>query len=124
MTTKVLLVDDDSTVLAATSVALTKAGYQVESTSDVFALPLKIGTFHPDVVLLDFDLPALTGDRLAMNIRGLRSARGLKIFFHSAEDEGLLEDAVSRTGANGFIPKGLGRTEFLKRLRHLLAATA
>jgi two-component system OmpR family response regulator len=117
---KILIVDDDTSVLEATALALTRAGHQVETTSEVFGLPLRIGSFKPDAILLDYDLPALTGDKLAINLRDLRSAQACKIIFHSAEDEGLLADAVARTGAAGYIPKGLPRAEFLKRLRHFL----
>ncbi len=114
---RILIVDDNSTVLEATALALTRGGHEVETTSEVFGLPLRVGTMRPDVILLDYDLPALTGDKLATNLRALRSARDCKIIFHSAEDEALLADAVVRTGATGYIPKGLPRAEFLRRLR-------
>ncbi len=117
---RILIVDDDTSVLEATALALTRSGHEVETTSEVFGLPLRVGTFKPDAILLDYDLPALTGDKLASNLRALRSAQSCKVIFHSAEDEGLLADAVERTGAVGFIPKGLPRAEFLRRLRHFL----
>lgn len=116
---KVLVIDDDANVLEATALTLTRFGYEVETTSDVFGLPLKVGSFRPDIVLLDFDLPAMTGDKLAANLKALRSAKDCKIIFHSGEDEGLLADAAERTGASGYIPKGLPRAEFMRRLKLL-----
>lgn len=117
---KVLVVDDDEMVLSVTARALERAGYQVDATSDVFGLPIRVGTFLPDVVLLDYNLPALTGDRLAESLRKLRSARNCRVIFHSAEDEDRLAAAVARTGAAGFVPKGLPRAELLRRLRLLI----
>jgi DNA-binding response OmpR family regulator len=117
---RILVVDDDTSVLEATALALTRTGHEVETTSEVFGLPLRVGSFKPDAILLDYDLPALTGDKLAASLTQLRSARDCKVIFHSAEDEALLAAAVATTGAVGYIPKGLPRSEFLKRLRHFL----
>jgi len=119
---RILMVDDDASVLEAIALALTRAGHDVETTSEVFGLPLRVGQFKPDAILLDYDLPALTGDKLATSLRALRSAQSCKIIFHSAEDEALLADAVQRTGAAGYIPKGLPRSELLRRLRVFLEA--
>jgi DNA-binding response OmpR family regulator len=107
-------------VLAVTTRALERAGYVVDATSDVFGLPIRVGAFNPDLVLLDYNLPALTGDRLAESLRKLRSARNCLVVFHSAEDEGRLAAAVTRTGAAGFVPKGLPRADFLRRLRQFV----
>ena len=117
---KLLVVDDDENVLAALEIVLRKAGYAVETTSDVFGLPLKIGSLKPDAVLLDVDLPATSGDKLAQNLKRVRSTRDTKIIFHSAEDEEKLQRLVETTEALGYIPKGLGKVEFLARLRIFL----
>ncbi|MGZ3450502.1 MAG: response regulator [Polyangiales bacterium] len=117
---KILVVDDDEMVLSATARALQRAGHVVDATSDVFGLPIRVGSFMPDVVLLDYNLPALSGDQLAASLRKLRSARNCLVIFHSAEDESRLAAAVARTGAAGYVPKGLPRLDFLRRLRDLL----
>lgn len=120
--TKVLVVDDDETVLDATSYILTRAGYDVEATSEGLGLPLKVGKFRPHIILLDVDLPAIDGPRIALTLKGLRSAEECVIIFHSAEPEERLEQAVIDTGAAGYIPKGLRRDEFLSRLRRYTGA--
>lgn len=111
------MVDDNPDVLAAVSLTLERAGYEVETTTDVFGLPLKVGTFKPDVILLDVDLPAISGDKLATNLKKLRSTKDCKIVFHSGEDESLLASLVRQTGADGFIPKGLPKAALLSKLR-------
>ncbi len=116
---KLLVVDDDPAVLQAVYLLVGRAGYDVETTSDVFGLPLQIGKIAPDGILLDVDLPALTGDRLATHLMKLRTAQELKIVFHSAEDEDKLRRLVRETGVAGYIPKGLSKHEFLTRLEAL-----
>ena len=118
---RILILDDDTAVLAAVELTLQKAGYTVQTTSQVFGLPALVGTFRPDLILLDFDLPALTGDKLAASLQGLRPSKACPVVFHSAESESLLARAARETGAAGFIPKGLPRAEFLARVRGFLS---
>jgi DNA-binding response OmpR family regulator len=117
---RILILDDDAAVLAAVELTLQKAGYTVETTSQVFGLPAIVGKFNPDLILLDFDLPALTGDKLAVSLQGLRPGRACPIVFHSAESEALLARSVRETGAQGYIPKGLPRADFLGRVKGFL----
>src|ERR1700683_1888272 len=43
---KILVVEEEPLVLEATALALTRAGYTVEATQDVFCLPLRVGRFR------------------------------------------------------------------------------
>jgi two-component system OmpR family response regulator len=119
---KILIVDDDPNVLDSTALILERAGYSVEKTTEVFGLPLRVGSFRPQMILLDMDLPATRGDTLAKNLRHLRVMSGCRIVFHSASSEAALAEAVEASGAAGYIPKGLRRQEFLHRLRALIPA--
>lgn len=117
---RILIVDDDPLVLESTALALQREGYEVETTSDVFALPLRVGRFRPDAILLDMELPAMKGDRLAKTLRHLRVMIGALVIFYSGASGEALHDAVRATGAAGYIPKGVGRQELLRRLRGFL----
>jgi DNA-binding response OmpR family regulator len=121
---KILVVDDEPLVLDATALALRRAGYTVEVTQDVFCLPLRVGQFRPDAVLLDVDLPAMTGDKLARSLHGLRVMKECKVIFHSARSEAALASAAADGRAAGYIRKGLPRADFLARLRELLEPEA
>ena len=117
---RILILDDDPVVLSAVELTLQKAGYTVTATSQVFGLPTLVGSVRPDLILIDYDLPALTGDRLAASLQSVQRDKKSAIVFHSAESDVLLARAVRETGAAGFIPKGLPRVEFLARIRSFL----
>jgi PleD family two-component response regulator len=119
--TKILVVDDDESILAVTALALQRAGFDVVTTSEALGLPLRVGRERPKLILLDVDLPAIDGPRIAQTLRGLRSADDCVVVFHSAEPEDRLQRAVADTGAKGYIPKGLRRADFLSRVRSFLA---
>ena len=119
-TGRILVVDDNTSVLEAVELILGRAGHTVETTTQIFGLPMIVGRFQPDLLLLDFDLPALTGDKLALSLQSLRMAKPCRIVFHSAEADSVLRRAVLETKAAGYIPKGLPKPEFLARVRSYL----
>jgi DNA-binding response OmpR family regulator len=121
---RILVVDDDPLVLRAIALMLERAGYTVESTTDVFGLPLRVGRFRPHAILLDLNLPATSGNQIALSLGNLRVMSGCKVIFHSGESEESLADATTARGAAGYIRKGLPRREFLRRLEEILAASA
>jgi DNA-binding response OmpR family regulator len=120
---RILIVDDDPLVLGSTALTLERAGYTVDSTADVFGLPLRVGRFRPHAILLDVNLPATSGDQIALSLGRLRAMSGCKVIFHSAASEESLADTTAARGAAGYIPKGLPRREFLRQLGEILAAS-
>jgi CheY-like chemotaxis protein len=58
---RVLLVEDNSPVRIAASCILQSAGHEVEIARDGGEAMLKLGTFRPDVVILDLMMPVING---------------------------------------------------------------
>ncbi|MGZ4958709.1 MAG: hybrid sensor histidine kinase/response regulator [Methylomonas sp.] len=74
---RVLVVDDDSDVRESTGLLLEMNGYEVMTgASGEHAIAL-IGTFHPDVVLLDIGMPEENGYQVAQRIRQLPNGNNL-----------------------------------------------
>jgi len=69
---RVLLVDDDRFVLASTADLLRELGHEpIEANSGAEALMLLRGSAAPDIAILDFAMPEMTGAELAKRIREL-----------------------------------------------------
>lgn len=102
---RILVVDDDKTILQTTQSLLHNAGYEVITHDTPFGATEMIRTWRPDLVLLDVNMPGLAGDRLCVLIRGNRRIE-TKIFFHSSNDETSLRLAVAQYGADDYICKG------------------
>ena len=66
---KVLLVDHDADLVAATACALGRAGYTVVSVADGATALARWRVDHPDLVLLDPDLPYVDGFEVCRRIR-------------------------------------------------------
>ncbi|MEK6725779.1 MAG: response regulator [Deltaproteobacteria bacterium] len=100
---KILVVDDDEMLLMATKELLTAEGYDVATHVSGFGVINRITTSRPDIVLLDINMPALSGDNLAKLVL---QRCDVPIVFHSSNDEDSLRRAVAECRVKGYICKG------------------
>jgi DNA-binding response OmpR family regulator len=113
----ILLVEDTPMVAEAIKETLELEGWRVETCADGFVASLLIkGEAHYDLLLLDNELPNVSGLELARRARGLAHRRQTPIIMISATECGR---AARRAGADAFIskPEGMGRMiEIITRL--------
>jgi DNA-binding NarL/FixJ family response regulator len=111
-----MVVDDHPMWRDAVVRDLTEAGYEVVATATDGAQALRItGAARPDVVVLDLQLPDMSGVEVT---RGLRAAHPLVrvlVLSASGEPQDVL-DAV-KAGAVGYLLKSAARPEFLDAVR-------
>jgi DNA-binding response OmpR family regulator len=106
MKKKILIVDDDESVLLTTKSILEMEGYDVQVHAQSFGTTNAIRDMQPDLVLLDINMPALSGDKLAEIIYEKLDRRHAPIIFYSSNDEDSLRKAVRDRGVLGYICKG------------------
>lgn len=103
---KVLIVDDSETVLAAASQALGRAGYEVITADKALMTSRTISREKPDLVLLDVNMPTLTGDKLAEIVLGRLAPENRPVLLlHSDVETRELEALAKKCGADGFVRK-------------------
>ena len=111
---KILVVEDEATILRVLGTILTANGYQV-ITAETGQQAITMASSHcPDLILLDLGLPAMDGREV---IKRLRQWSGIPILVVSARDE---EDEKVRAvdlGADDYITKPFGTSELLARIR-------
>ena len=103
---KILVIDDDENLLAATRELLKTEGYDVFTHKAAFGATSVIDAVKPDLVLLDINMPGLAGDRLAYLLRSNEMTKDAPIIFYSSDGEDTLRRAVSVNKVRGYIPKG------------------
>lgn len=103
---RVLVVEDHVLSAKLLQSVLNLAGCEVEIAEDAgsAAVALLEGT-RPNVVLLDLDLPKVSGLSLARFLRGLPTLRDVPIIAVSAARAGLDETAALEAGCDGFVLK-------------------
>jgi len=103
---KILIVDDDATHLLCTKELLEQEGYDVLVHSTAFGATEQTMRHQPDLVLVDVNMPALSGEALVSLLRRREATRHIRILLHSSNDEDVLRDAVRRLGIDGYVCKG------------------
>jgi diguanylate cyclase (GGDEF)-like protein len=102
---KVLVIDDSKTISEFLSRTLTRVGMvvHVETTPDA-ALAV-IGTFNPDLILMDMYMPVCDGEDLCRIIRQYESFTSIPIVFLSSETDVQKQLNAMKIGADDFLTK-------------------
>lgn len=101
---KILLVDDDTGVLAGIKAYFEMVGIEVVTTSSVFEVHFLIGREMPDLVLLDVGMPVLGGVRI-MESLGERTRRSTHFILFSGMSRRELAALTEQLGATDCINK-------------------
>lgn len=118
-TKKILIIDDDDRHLLTAQELLEEEGYMVETHNLGFGATNLIKSLRPDLVLLDINMPALSGDKLAAVIKANEATQNIPVVFYSSNDEDSLRRSVREARACGYICKG-NIMELKRKVAHFL----
>lgn len=119
---RILVVDDQESNVRVLARLAQRAGCdEVHTTTDPAAAETLFASCHPDLVLLDLEMPGLDGFAVLRRLRA-RQARGA--FVPVLVLTGNMDPAAKRRaleeGANDFLTKPFDATEAILRMRNLL----
>jgi DNA-binding response OmpR family regulator len=117
----IVLVEDDDSIRAALSRALTERGHVVSSASDGISGLDAVRTGRPDVVVLDLGLPELGGGEV---LRRLRAESDVPVIIATAVDDEAEIIRVLDTGADDYIVKPFSTDHLEARVRAVLRRRA
>jgi DNA-binding NarL/FixJ family response regulator len=103
--TSVLIVDDHPSFRASARALLESEGFDVVGEAqDGHGAIEAARELHPDVVLLDVQLPDIDGFEVATRLTG--DGAGPTVILVSSRDGSDFGQLVEASGARGFVPKG------------------
>jgi two-component system, OmpR family, phosphate regulon response regulator PhoB len=119
----VLIVEDEASLVTMLRYNLEKQGFRVDEAGDGQEALTRIAENTPDLVLLDWMLPVMSGIEVCRQIRRRPSTRELPVIMVTARTED--QDAVRglNTGADDYINKPVNMDALLARMRALLRRT-
>ncbi|AOW14199.1 hypothetical protein LPB72_06225 [Hydrogenophaga crassostreae] len=112
---RVLLVDDEPTMLKVHEVYLRQAGMEVRTLSNPMQTLVEVENFEPDVLVIDVYMPEVNGPEIASALRESNIRPHLSIVFLSAETDMTQQLAALDLGGDDFLIKPV-------QPRHLVAA--
>ncbi len=119
---RVLIVDDDLMQLDLVARRLRLEGFEVATAASSFGTSNLIRSFSPRVVLLDVNIPALTGDKL-LGVARRWAPEDTRFVLYSACDESTLRDLAKETHADAWISKSTDLGIVADRLRKMCGDT-
>jgi CheY-like chemotaxis protein len=103
---RILVIDDDLTHLDLTRELLEAEGHAVAVHRGAFGATERVMVERPDLVLVDVNMPALSGEGLVAVLRAREQTRDARILLHSSNDAEALRRSAARLGVEGFVCKG------------------
>lgn len=120
LTPSILVVEDEESIASIIKYNLKKAGYLVMSTNDG-AEAIDIAKQHkPDLILLDWMLPGLSGIEVCRVIRGSEEIGNVPIIMISARSEEMDKIMGLERGADDYISKPFSPNELIARIKAIL----
>jgi two-component system phosphate regulon response regulator PhoB len=120
----VLVVEDEAALLTMLRYNLERAGFRVEEATDGQEAVARIAEEKPDLVLLDWMLPAMSGIEVCRQIRRRHASRDLPVIMLTARTEDADAVRALNTGADDYITKPFSIEALLARVRALLRRAA
>jgi two-component system OmpR family response regulator len=119
---RILVVDDEQSIVDAVATALRYEGYDVEEASTGFAALAAIARSEPDLVVLDWMLPDLEGIEVGRRLR----AQGFKtaVLFLTAKDATENKVEALRAGGDDYVTKPFSLAEIVARIQAILRRSA
>tara|TARA_B100000809_G_scaffold55434_1_gene51315 strand:+ start:17351 stop:18496 length:1146 start_codon:yes stop_codon:yes gene_type:complete len=116
---KILAIDDQKLVLIPLEIRLKELGYEViTETSALKGIEL-FDSFQPDLVIVDINMPEMSGIEIVKFIREKRKSKTLIMVLSGNIDDDIISEAFD-LGANDYMKKPLSLQEVCSRTKRLI----
>ncbi|MBW8076120.1 MULTISPECIES: phosphate regulon transcriptional regulator PhoB [Metallibacterium] len=120
MQKRILIVEDEVSIRDMVAFALRKAGMDPVHAGDARAAQLAIAEKVPDLILLDWMLPGLSGLDLARRLRKEQISREVPIIMLTARGEEMDRVNGLEAGVDDYVVKPFSSRELVARIRAVL----
>jgi len=114
---RILVVDDEPQIRRIMRETLTSAGYEVDDARNGMEGLEKVRAFRPDLVLLDINMPEMSGVEVC---RAIRDHSNIGIIMLTVRKSDADKVAALDAGADDFVTKPFSTPELLARVRAAL----
>ena len=117
MTKRVLIVEDEESIVASLEFLMRQCGYRTHVARDGEAAVQSLEAFMPDLVLLDIMLPGRSGFEVCHAIRSDQRLRDTRVLMLTARGAAADEARGLAAGADAYLTKPFATRELVARAR-------
>src|SRR5712691_4235490 len=117
--TSILIVEDHPTMRDAMRLVLEEDGYEVEEVTDGEAGIAAVRTRPPDIVLLDLNIPVVSGAQVLETLKADPTTAAVLVVIVTATGEEGRQRALAQ-GADGYITKPFSPLALLRTVERVL----
>jgi CheY-like chemotaxis protein len=124
-TAKILIVDDDEAIRAMLTEALAinhRRSFRIEEASNGIEASIKLGTYRPDLLILDLFMPEMDGLEVCRIIKNEPELADMKVLISTGYPDHAKLDIIAKLGFEDVIYKPFDLEEFVKRVETILAS--
>lgn len=118
---KILIVEDEESLLKLESILLTSKGYEVTGVSNGQAALDSLAEDQPDLVLLDIMLPEIDGFEVCQRIKDNPSTKHIPVIMLTAKKSREDMTRGERVGADWYITKPFKSAMVIETIQRFLA---
>ncbi|MGV6802277.1 MAG: phosphate regulon transcriptional regulator PhoB [bacterium] len=118
--TDVLIVEDEDSLSTLLDYNLTKEGFKTRLAMDGEEALLAVEDHEPDIIILDWMLPKLSGIEVCRRLRSSKETRNIPIVMLTARSEETDRIRGLDTGADDYMTKPFSMNELVARIRAVL----
>lgn len=118
MSKKILLVDDDKTILEAVHILLTGEGYDVKVISDGRFIENEIEKEFPNLILLDYRLPGKDGWLITKELKKNKNTKSIPVIMISADNT--VKKVAKDVGVDAFLAKPFDIDNLIKLIKRFI----
>ena len=121
MTNKLILaVEDEASIREMLRFALQRAEFRVMEAADAASARIKIAEARPDLILMDWMLPGISGVELARELKNTPTTRDIPVIMVTARVEEEDKVRALNTGADDYVTKPFSFPELIARINAVL----
>jgi DNA-binding response OmpR family regulator len=117
---KILAVDDEPNILMSIEFILEMEGYEVHTARDGNEALEVAQRVHPDLILLDINMPNKDGYEVCRLLREQPELAGIKVIMLTAKGQPLEKKKGLEVGADEYVTKPFGAEDLLEKIRAMI----
>lgn len=117
---RILIVEDEESLLKLESILLTSRGYHVRGVTDGAAALQEIAVNRPDLVLLDIMMPGIDGFEVCRRIKEDPQTKSIPVVMLTAKKSSMDQARGVQVGADAYITKPFKSVKIIEVIEGLL----